>query len=41
MRQRAYFDAFRDRAASFFGNGPVVRIAAPDNNYEQPSLGWQ
>lgn len=33
QRQRAYFDAFRDLAAPHFGNGPVLRIAAPDNNY--------
>jgi hypothetical protein len=32
-RQRAYFDAFRDLAAPFFGNGPLLRIAAPDNDY--------
>lgn len=34
-RQRAYFDAFRDLAAPFFGNGPVLRVAAPDNDYEE------
>lgn len=32
QRQRAYFDAFRDLAAPSF-DGPVIRIAAPDNNY--------
>jgi hypothetical protein len=32
-RQRAYFDAFRDIAAPFFGNGPVLRVPAPDNDY--------
>lgn len=35
QRQRAYFDAFRDLAAPHFGNGPVLRIPAPDNNYVQ------
>lgn len=34
QRQRAYFDAFRDLAAPHFGNGPVLRIAAPDNDYQ-------
>lgn len=33
QRQRAYFDAFRDLAAPHFGNGPVLRIAAPANDY--------
>lgn len=33
QRQRAYFDTFRDLAAPHFGNGPVLRIPAPDNNY--------
>jgi hypothetical protein len=33
QRQRAYFDAFRDLAAPHFGNGPVLRVPAPDNNY--------
>lgn len=31
-RQRAYFDAFRDLVAPVFGNGPVIRIAAPDRD---------
>jgi hypothetical protein len=35
QRQRAYFDAFRDLAAPHFGNGPVLRVPAPDNNYER------
>lgn len=34
QRQRAYFDAFRDIAAPHFGNGPLIRIPAPDNDYE-------
>jgi len=34
MRQRAYFDALRDLVAPHFGHGPVVRIPAPDNDYE-------
>lgn len=33
QRQRAYFDAFRDLAATHFGNGPVLRIPAPANDY--------
>lgn len=33
QRQRAYFDAFRDLAAPHFGNGPLIRIPAPDNDY--------
>jgi len=33
QRQRAYFDAFRDLTALHFGNGPVIRLAAPDNDY--------
>lgn len=33
QRQRAYLDAFRDLVGSSFGNRPVVRIAAPDNDY--------
>ena len=33
QRQRAYLDAFRDLVGSYFGNRPVVRIAAPDNDY--------
>lgn len=33
QRQRAYFDAFRDLAAPHFGNGPLIRIASPDNDY--------
>lgn len=33
QRQRAYFDAFRDLAAPHFGNGPLIRIAAPVNDY--------
>lgn len=33
QRQRACFDAFRDLAAPHFGNGPVLRIAAPANDY--------
>lgn len=28
--QRAYFDALRDLAAPAFGNGPVIRIPAPE-----------
>jgi hypothetical protein len=28
--QRAYFDALRDLAAPWFGNGPVIRIPAPE-----------
>jgi hypothetical protein len=28
--QRAYFDAMRDLAASGLGNGPVIRIPAPE-----------
>lgn len=35
QRQRAYFDAFRDLAAPHFGNGPVLRVPAPDNKYEE------
>jgi len=34
MRQRAYFDALRDLAAPHFGNGPILRIPAPDNDYD-------
>ncbi len=34
QRQRAYFDAFRDLAAPYFGSGPVLRIPAPANDYE-------
>lgn len=34
QRQRAYFDAFRDIAAPHFGNGPLIRIPGPDNDYE-------
>lgn len=33
QRQRAYFDAFRDLAAPHFDNGPLIRIASPDNDY--------
>jgi len=33
QRQRAYFDAFRDLAAPHFGNGPLIRIASPGNDY--------
>jgi hypothetical protein len=33
QRQRAYFDAFRDLAAAHFGNGPMLRVAAPANDY--------
>src|SRR5215212_7900707 len=32
MRQRAFLDAFRDLAAPTFGNGPVLRIHAPEND---------
>jgi hypothetical protein len=35
QRQRAYFDAFRDLAAPYFGNGPVLRVPAPDNRYDE------
>lgn len=31
-RQRAYFDAFRDLAGPAFGNGPVLRLPAPDRD---------
>lgn len=34
QRQRAYFDAFRDLVGPHFGNGPVLRIAAPENDYQ-------
>lgn len=34
QRQRAYFDAFRDIAAPHFGNGLLIRIPAPDYDYE-------
>jgi hypothetical protein len=30
--QRAYFDAVRDVAAPAFGNGPVIRVPAPECN---------
>ncbi len=33
QRQRAYFDAVRDLVAPHFGNGPLIRIASPDNDY--------
>lgn len=33
QRQRAYFDAFRDLVAPHFGDGPVLRLAAPDDDY--------
>ncbi len=33
QRQRAYFDAFRDLAAPHFGNGPVLRVAAPADDH--------
>jgi hypothetical protein len=32
--QRAYFDAFRDLVAPYFGHGAVIRIAAPDRDAE-------
>ena len=28
--QRAYFDSVGDLAAPVFGNGPVIRVPAPD-----------
>lgn len=31
-RQRAYFDAFRDLVAPILGNGPVLRVPAPDRD---------
>jgi hypothetical protein len=34
QRQRAYLDAFRDLVGPHFVSGPVLRIAAPDNDYE-------
>jgi len=33
QRQRAYFDALRDLAAPHFDDGPLIRIAAPGNDY--------
>lgn len=33
MRQRAYFDSFRDLVGPYFGHGPVIRIPAPDDDY--------
>lgn len=33
QRQRAFLDAFRDLAAPHFDNGPVLRIAAPADDY--------
>jgi hypothetical protein len=35
QRQRAYFDAVRDLVAPHFGNGPLIRIASPDNDYDR------
>jgi hypothetical protein len=34
QRQRAYLDALRDLVAPHFGNGPLIRVAAPDNDYD-------
>jgi hypothetical protein len=34
QRQRAYFDALRDLVAPHFGNGPLIRIPCPDNDYD-------
>lgn len=34
QRQRAYFDALRDLIAPHFGNGPVLRVAAPADDYD-------
>ena len=31
-RQRAYFDAFRDLVAPCFGNGPLIRVPAPNRD---------
>lgn len=40
-RQRAYFDAFRDLAAPTFGNGPVIRVAAPDRDADAAVLEFE
>jgi len=32
QRQRAYFDALRDLAAPAFGQGPVIRVPAPERD---------
>ena len=34
QRQRAYFDALRDLIAPHFGNGAVLRVAAPADDYD-------
>jgi len=39
MRQRAYFDALRDLVAPHFGNGPLIRVPAPDNDYDAAVTG--
>jgi len=34
QRQRAYLDALRDLVAPHFGNGPLIRVPCPDNDYD-------
>lgn len=38
QRQRAYLDAFRDLVSPYFEGGPLLRIAAPDDNHRDAAV---